>query len=65
MLSDHQIQLLLISAQMSFKRNKREAFICGMCQLTTVKIYNPTCLVFQSKEYQYLENEFNSIHIDY
>jgi hypothetical protein len=65
MLTEHQVNLIFISAQMSHKRNKREAFICAMCQLTTVKIYFPTAMIFQNKEYQDLENEFNSLKIDY
>lgn len=60
-----QIDLILISAKYNHKNNKREAFLLSMCQLTTIRIYQPNELIFQTKEFMDLENEYNSIHIDY
>lgn len=65
MLSDSQIDLIFVSAQYNHKKNKRDAFLLSMCQLTTIRIYQPTALIFQNKIFQDLETEYNSIHIDY
>jgi hypothetical protein len=65
MMSDSQLELLLISARYNHKNHKREAFLLNMAHLTTIRIYQPTAIVFQNKEFQDLENEYNSLHIDY
>lgn len=65
MLSDSQIDLVFLSAQYNHKKNKREAFLLSMSQLMTIRIYQPNALVFQNKIFLDLENEYNSIHIDY
>jgi len=65
MLTETQLARLFILTKNYYERNKKDAFLIGMSQLTTIKIYQPASIVFQNKFFQELENEFNSMHIDY